>query len=116
MTNKQFKIELRMALRKAKEQFLKDNTFQLTCRYDNLERAHLKSLQDFVIKYFYMTDREVKQMLRQNPNTLSFLNYCIEVEPCLATRLRNENVVVVYDDIHSRRKVARLKPDTEIIR
>lgn len=104
MINKQFQVEVRIEVKKAKQRFLQTSHYPKTCRHWNLNKVQLEGLENFIKKRSYMTNEEIECLIRKNPSLMSFYNYCIDMVPNVVDVLRVDGYNKAFELIYQNKQ------------
>ena len=109
MTNKEFQIAFRKELKQAKRLVFELTHYPISCRHWNLGKSYLRALYTFMKTYTFVSYNELEKLIRLNPNTLKFLNDCINEVPNMLQVLQDEGYLSVFEKYYTNKRLQNEK-------
>lgn len=104
LSNEIFQKMLRMEIKKLKRKILKVEDCPGLFRLWNKYKIELNAVRNLMIEYPSISVEEWTSLIKQNPNSLKFVNDCLVVVPDMLSMLLNNGYEEVLKEFYKRRR------------
>lgn len=104
LSNEIFQKMLRMEIKKLKRKILKVENCPGLFRLWNKYKIELNAVRNLMIEYPSISVEEWTSLIKQNPNSLKFVNDCLVVVPDMLSMLLNNGYEEVLKEFYKRRR------------